>query len=53
MQATYYLCYGSYLSPSQLTAMYPGSRTLFQLKARYDPAMLFTNLWYETYGKFV
>jgi decaprenylphospho-beta-D-ribofuranose 2-oxidase len=47
IQATYYLCYGSYYSQSQLTAMYPEIRKLFALKTQHDPGMLFTSLWYE------
>lgn len=45
--ATYYLCYGSYYSPSQLAAMYPALSNLFALKARHDPEGLLTSLWYE------
>ena len=47
--ATYYLCYGSYYSPSQLTTMYSALSTLFALKAHHNPAGLLTNLWYENY----
>jgi decaprenylphospho-beta-D-ribofuranose 2-oxidase len=49
IEARYYLCYGSYYSPSQLTAMYPAIPTLFALKTHYDPGMILTNEWYETY----
>jgi FAD/FMN-containing dehydrogenase len=49
IKATYYLCYGSYYSLSQLTSMYPEIRTLFALKAQHDPAGLFTSVWYEKY----
>lgn len=49
IKATYYLCYGSYYSQSQLTTMYPEIHTLFALKAKQDPDMIFTNLWYEKY----
>jgi decaprenylphospho-beta-D-ribofuranose 2-oxidase len=49
IKARYYLCYGSYSTPSQLATMYPEIRTLFALKTHYDPDMLFTNEWYETY----
>ncbi len=49
IEARYYLCYGSYYTPSQLTAMYPAIPALFALKAHYDPGMLFTNNWYEAY----
>src|SRR5437763_5751763 len=49
IKATYYLCYGSYYSQSQLTTMYPEIRTLFALKTQYDPDTLFTNEWYEKY----
>jgi FAD/FMN-containing dehydrogenase len=49
LKATYYLCYGSYYTPSQLKAMYPEIRSLFALKTHYDPDTLFTNEWYEKY----
>jgi FAD/FMN-containing dehydrogenase len=49
IKATYYLCYGSYYTPSQLTRMYPQIRTLFALKTHYDPAGLFSSVWYEKY----
>ncbi len=49
IEATYYLCYGSYYSHYQLTTMYPEIRKLFTLKTQQDPDMLFTNLWYEKY----
>ena len=49
IKATYYLCYGSYYSQSQLTTMYPEIRKLFVLKTQQDPARLFTNVWYEKY----
>ncbi len=49
IEATYYLCYGSYYSQSQLTTMYPEIRKLFALKAQHDPDMLFTNVWYKKY----
>lgn len=50
IQATYYLCYGSYYTQSQLRAMYPEIRTLFALKMHYDPDTVFTNRWYEKYS---
>jgi decaprenylphospho-beta-D-ribofuranose 2-oxidase len=49
IKATYYLCYGSYYTPSQLTTMYPELPRLFTLKAQRDPHGLLTNLWYEQY----
>ncbi len=49
IKATYYLCYGSYYSSSQLTSMYSEIRTLFALKAQHDSAGLFTSVWYEKY----
>jgi FAD/FMN-containing dehydrogenase len=49
IEATYYLCYGSYYSPSQLTTMYPEIPNSFALKAHHDPDGLLTNLWYEKY----
>ena len=49
IKATYYLCYGSYYSQSQLATMYPEIRKLFVLKTQQDPDRLFTNLWYEKY----
>ncbi|GHO90579.1 hypothetical protein KSF_006270 [Reticulibacter mediterranei] len=47
IKATYYLCYGSYYSPAQLTTMYPHLSTLIALKAKYDPNSLFTSVWFE------
>ncbi|GAC1483650.1 MAG: FAD-binding oxidoreductase [Ktedonobacteraceae bacterium] len=47
IEATYYLCYGSYYSQQQLIAMYPEIRTLLELKKQQDPDMLFTSVWYE------
>jgi FAD/FMN-containing dehydrogenase len=49
IKARYYLCYGSYYTPSQLRTMYPEIRALFARKTQYDPDMLFTNEWYEKY----
>jgi FAD/FMN-containing dehydrogenase len=49
IEATYYLCYGGYYSPSQLTTMYSELPRLFALKARYDPDGVLTNLWYEKF----
>jgi len=49
INATYYLCYGSYYTPSQLTTMYPELPQLIALKAQHDPDGLLTNLWYEKY----
>jgi FAD/FMN-containing dehydrogenase len=49
IDARYYLCYGAYCTPAQLAAMYPQIRILFALKAHYDPDLVFTNQWYETY----
>jgi FAD/FMN-containing dehydrogenase len=49
INATYYLCYGGYYTPSQLTTMYPELPGLFALKAQHDPAGLLTNLWYEKF----
>ncbi|GCF11845.1 FAD-binding oxidoreductase [Dictyobacter arantiisoli] len=49
IQARYYLCYGGYYTPAQLTSMYPTIKTLFALKARHDPQQLFTSIWYEHY----
>jgi FAD/FMN-containing dehydrogenase len=49
IKATYYLCYGSYYSPTQLTTMYPNLRTFLALKAQQDPNKLFTSVWFEKY----
>jgi FAD/FMN-containing dehydrogenase len=47
IKATYYLCYGSYYSQSQLTTMYPEIRKFVVLKTQQDPDRLFSNVWYE------
>ena len=47
---TFYLPYQLHYSPEQLRAAYPEVDRFFALKAKYDPAGLFSNAWYEKYG---
>ncbi|MEZ4104074.1 MAG: FAD-binding oxidoreductase [Candidatus Paceibacterota bacterium] len=48
---TYYLPYQLYYSPKQLRAAYPEIDDFFALKRKYDPNELFTNSFYEKYGR--
>lgn len=48
---TYYLPYQLHYSPSQLRRAYPGIDSFFETKRRLDPGELFTNTFYEKYGR--
>lgn len=48
---TYYLPYQLYYSPEQLRGAYPEVDSFFALKKKYDPALLFSNAFYEKYSK--
>jgi FAD/FMN-containing dehydrogenase len=48
---TYYLPYQLYYSQDQLRSAYPQIGEFFMLKRKYDPAELFTNAFYEKYGR--
>jgi FAD/FMN-containing dehydrogenase len=51
LDGTYYLPYQLFYSPQQLRNAYPDIDSFFALKKRYDPFVLFTNKFYEKYGK--
>ena len=48
---TYYLPYQLYYSPEQLRKAYPEVDSFFAMKKKYDPEQLFSNKWYQKYGK--
>ena len=48
---TFFLPYQLYYTPAQLRAAYPEVDAFFAYKRAMDPQGLFTNTWYETYGK--
>ena len=48
---TFYLPYQLYYSKEQLQKAYPGIDEFFDSKKKYDPQGLFTNQFYEKYGK--
>jgi hypothetical protein len=47
---TYYLTYQLYPTPAQLHRAYPGAVRAFERKRFYDPAEMFTSLFYLQYG---
>lgn len=48
---SYYLPYQLFYSPEQLRAAYPNTDDFFTTKRLYDPQELFTNTFYEKYGR--
>jgi FAD/FMN-containing dehydrogenase len=48
---TYYLTYQLYPSPDQLHRAYPNARRAFERKLFHDPGEIFTNSFYEKYGR--
>jgi len=48
---TYYLPYQLYYSPEQLRRAYPEVDSFFAMKRQLDPGELFTNTFYEKYGR--
>jgi decaprenylphospho-beta-D-ribofuranose 2-oxidase len=48
---TYYLTYQLYPTPEQLHRAYPNARHAFERKRFYDPDEIFTNQFYEKYGR--
>jgi FAD/FMN-containing dehydrogenase len=48
---TFYLPYRFHYSDEDLQTCYPMIDTFFKMKEKYDPDHLFSNLWYERYGK--
>jgi FAD/FMN-containing dehydrogenase len=51
LHGTYYLPYQLYYSQEQLQQAYPEITAFFAAKRRYDPDELFSNKFYEKYGK--
>jgi FAD/FMN-containing dehydrogenase len=47
----FYLPYQLYYSPAQLQAAYPEASAFFAAKAKYDPDGIFSNTFYEKYGR--
>jgi FAD/FMN-containing dehydrogenase len=51
LDGTYYLPYQLFYSKKQLRKAYPRVDEFFATKKTYDPDELFTNKFYEKYGK--
>jgi FAD/FMN-containing dehydrogenase len=51
LDGTYYLPYQLFYSKEQLRKAYPRADEFFATKRIYDPDELFTNKFYEKYGK--
>jgi FAD/FMN-containing dehydrogenase len=51
LNGTYYLPYQLFYSGEQLRKAYPGTDDFLAAKKTYDPSGLFTNKFYEKYGK--
>ncbi|MBP9732249.1 MAG: FAD-binding oxidoreductase [Candidatus Magasanikbacteria bacterium] len=51
LKGTFYLPYQLYYSKKQLEKAYPEINTFFAAKKKYDPTTLFSNTFYEKYGK--
>jgi decaprenylphospho-beta-D-ribofuranose 2-oxidase len=51
LDGTYYLPYQLFYSKEQLRKAYPRADEFFAAKRIYDPEELFTNKFYEKYGK--
>lgn len=51
LNGRFFLPYQLYYTPEQLEASYPQIKEFFELKKFYDPEGLFTNTWYEKYGR--
>ncbi len=51
LDGTFYLPYLPYYDLEQLRMAYPESRDFFMLKRKYDPNELFTNYFYQKYGR--
>ena len=47
---TFFLPYQLHYTPQQLERAYPTIPAFFRAKRRYDPDLLLTNTWYETYS---
>ena len=51
LKGRFYLPYQLYYSKAQLQKAYPSTDYFFAMKKKYDPNELFTNKFYEKYGK--
>ena len=51
LDGTYYLPYQLFYSQEQLHRAYPEIDEFFAAKKKYDPIGLFTNKFYEKYGR--
>jgi hypothetical protein len=51
VDGTYYLPYQLYYSRDQLRRAYPHVDAFFSAKRKYDPEELFSNKFYNKYGK--
>jgi len=51
LNGTFYLPYQLYYSPEQLRRAYPEIDSFFKVKKKYDPLGLFSNKFYEKYGR--
>ena len=51
LKGTFYLPYQLYYSPGQLRSAYPEIDSFFDAKRRFDPTELFSNTFYEKYGR--
>ena len=49
---TFFLPYQLHYTPQQLERAYPAISEFFRAKRRYDPGLLLTNTFYETYAPF-
>lgn len=47
---TFFLPYQLYYTPAQLQRAYPNIKGFFEAKKRYDPVLLFSNTFYETFA---
>ena len=46
----FFLPYQLHYTPQQLERSYPEIASFFRTKRRYDPDLLLTNIWFETYA---
>lgn len=50
LDGTFYLPYRHHYDKSQLQRAYPEIEKFFELKNKYDPNNVFSNMWYEKYS---
>ena len=48
-EGTYYLPYRLHITKEKMNEVYPQSRKFFNLKLKYDPLEIFSNMFYEKY----